>query len=106
MVTKMSFHLPLFGTYRSKVELNYFTSLHSDYVVIILQAFRKFDEGNVVELQDPLMKEAVNAEVVMKFLDLAFQCAAPVRADRPDMKSVVQQLWAVRSEYLKSAKRG
>ncbi|KAF7806444.1 calmodulin-binding receptor-like cytoplasmic kinase 3 [Senna tora] len=74
--------------------------------VTLRWAFRKFNEGNVVELLDPLMKEAVNAEVLMKMLDLAFQCAAPVRADRPDMKSVVQQLWTVRAEYLKSAKRG
>lgn len=74
--------------------------------MIILQAFRKFNEGSVIELLDPLMNEFVSADVLMKMLDLAFQCAAPVRADRPEMKSVVQQLWTVRAEYLKSPKRG
>ncbi|XP_054821685.1 calmodulin-binding receptor-like cytoplasmic kinase 3 [Prosopis cineraria] len=73
--------------------------------VTLRWAFRKFDEGNVVALLDPSMKESVNTEVVMKMIELAFQCAAPVRADRPNMKSVVQQLWTIRAEYLKSARR-
>ncbi|CAL0325658.1 unnamed protein product [Lupinus luteus] len=68
-------------------------------------AFRKFNEGSFVELVDPLMEEAVNRDVVMKIFDLAFQCAAPVRADRPDMKSVAEQLWTIRADYLKSARR-
>ncbi|KAE9609746.1 hypothetical protein Lal_00006096 [Lupinus albus] len=68
-------------------------------------AFRKFNEGSFVELVDPLMEEAINRNVVMKIFDLAFQCAAPVRSDRPDMKSVVEQLWTIRADYLKSARR-
>ncbi|XP_028753996.1 calmodulin-binding receptor-like cytoplasmic kinase 3 [Neltuma alba] len=68
-------------------------------------AFRRFDEGNVLALLDPAMKESVNTEVVMKMIELAIQCAAPVRADRPGMKSVVQQLWTIRAEYLKGSRR-
>ncbi|KAL2338423.1 hypothetical protein Fmac_012869 [Flemingia macrophylla] len=73
--------------------------------VTLRWAFRKYNEGSVVELIDPLMEETVNADVLMKMFDLAFQCAAPVRADRPDMKSVGEQLWAIRADYLKSARR-
>lgn len=58
-----------------------------------------------MELVDPEMKEAVDSDVLMKMFDLAFQCAAPVRTDRPDMKAVGEQLWAIRADYLKSATR-
>ena len=58
-----------------------------------------------MELVDPLMEEAVNTDVLMKMFDLAFQCAAPIRTERPDMKSVSEQLWAIRADYLKSAGR-
>lgn len=68
-----------------------------------MQAFRKYNEGNMVELLDPLMQEAVKTDIVMKMLDLAFSCAAPVRSDRPDMKAVCEQLWAIRADYLKSS---
>lgn len=74
-------------------------------VLIFLQAFRRYNEGSVVELLDPLMQEAVNTEVVVKMFDLAFNCAAPVRSDRPDMKTVGEQLWAIRADYLKSTAR-
>ena len=71
-----------------------------------MQAFKKYDEGSVGELVDPLMEEVVDAEVLMKMFSLAFLCAAPVRVDRPDMKSVGEQLWSIRADYLKSAKKG
>ncbi|KAL4654175.1 hypothetical protein ACB092_01G359100 [Castanea dentata] len=74
--------------------------------VTLRWAFKKYDEGSVVELVDPLMEEVVDAEVLMKMFSLAFLCAAPVRVDRPDMKSVGEQLWAIRADYLKSAKKG
>lgn len=71
-----------------------------------MQAFKKYDEGSVVELLDPLMEEVVDAEVVMKIFTLAFQCAAPIRVDRPDMKSVGEQLWAIRADYVRSVRKG
>ncbi|XP_012573542.1 calmodulin-binding receptor-like cytoplasmic kinase 3 isoform X2 [Cicer arietinum] len=73
--------------------------------VTLRWAFRRYNEGSVVELLDPLMQEAVNTEVVVKMFDLAFNCAAPVRSDRPDMKTVGEQLWAIRADYLKSTAR-
>ncbi|KAJ7978999.1 Kinase family protein [Quillaja saponaria] len=74
--------------------------------VTLRWAFTKYREATVVELVDPLMEETVNASVLVKFVDLAFQCAAPIRADRPDMMSVQQQLWAIRADYHKKGKRG
>lgn len=65
-------------------------------ILIFLQAFRKYNEGSVVALLDPLMQEAVKTDVAVKMFDLAFNCAAPVRSDRPDMKTVGEQLWAIR----------
>ncbi|XP_054807020.1 calmodulin-binding receptor-like cytoplasmic kinase 3 [Prosopis cineraria] len=73
--------------------------------VTLRWAFRKYNEGNVVEMADPLMEEGINVEVLMKMIGLAIQCAAPSRADRPDMKSVGEQLWTIRAEFLKSPKR-
>lgn len=71
-----------------------------------MQAFRKYNEGTVVDMVDPLMEEAVDAEVLMKMFALAIQCAAPIRSDRPDMKAVGEQLWIIRADYLKSVRRG
>ncbi|KAM7267322.1 hypothetical protein ACFE04_009488 [Oxalis oulophora] len=67
--------------------------------VTLRWAFKKYDEGSVVDLVDPLMEETVNAETLRKIFTLAFQCAAPVRRDRPDMKSVGEQLWTIRADY-------
>lgn len=71
-----------------------------------MQAFKKLNELRTMELIDPAIEEAVDADVLMKIFDLAIQCAAPVRADRPDMKAVGEQLWTIRADYVKSLKRG
>lgn len=71
-----------------------------------MQAFNKYNEGHVVELVDRMMEEVVDAEILVKMFALAFQCAAPIRKDRPEMKSVGEQLWAIRADYLKSSRRG
>ncbi|XP_061991457.1 calmodulin-binding receptor-like cytoplasmic kinase 3 [Rosa rugosa] len=74
--------------------------------VTLRWAFKKSNEGRTWELIDPAIEEAVNADVLVKIFDLAIQCAAPIRADRPDMKTVGEQLWTIRADYLKSLKRG
>lgn len=66
--------------------------------------FKKFEEGNVLDLMDPRMGEAVDGEILSSFFELAIQCAAPTRADRPDMKLVGEQLWGIRAEYDKRSK--
>ncbi|KAL4302758.1 hypothetical protein GQ457_10G016420 [Hibiscus cannabinus] len=74
--------------------------------VTLRWAFRKFNEGHAVDLVDQMMEEVVDSDVLVKMFALAFQCAAPVRNDRPEMKSVGEQLWAIRADYLKSSRRG
>ncbi|KAB2071930.1 hypothetical protein ES319_A08G256600v1 [Gossypium barbadense] len=67
-------------------------------------AFRKFNEGQAVELVDPMMEEAVDAEIIVKMFALAFQCAAPIRHDRPEMKFVGEHLWAIRADFRRSSR--
>lgn len=67
-----------------------------------LQAFKKYDEGNVREVLDPRLQEDVSLELVSKMLSLAFHCAAPTRVKRPLMKEVVEQLWEIRKEFGRS----
>ncbi|KAK9697986.1 hypothetical protein RND81_08G074900 [Saponaria officinalis] len=67
--------------------------------VTVRWAIFSYNEGNVLRLLDPLLKEAVDGEILKKIFGLAFQCSAPVRADRPDMKTVGEQLWAIRMDY-------
>jgi hypothetical protein len=45
------------------------------------------------------MQEEVCDEVLRRILGLAFQCAAPYRRDRPDMRVVCEKLWKIRKEY-------
>ncbi|KAK1549405.1 hypothetical protein Q3G72_001584 [Acer saccharum] len=75
----------------------------ADERVTLRWAFKKFDEGNLLDMVDPSMNEAVEKETLMNMFGLAFQCAAPIRNDRPDMKAVGEQLWAVRADYLKKS---
>ena len=71
-----------------------------------MQAFSRYDDGRVVELVDPLMAEAVDADILRKIFGLAMECVAPIRAQRPDMKLVGEQLWTIRADYVKSTRRG
>lgn len=71
-----------------------------------MQAFKTFNAGKAAEMLDPSMKEVVHTGILLKMFSLAFQCAAPTRGDRPNMKEVAEQLWAIRMNYLKSVKRG
>ncbi|CAM8914556.1 unnamed protein product [Rhodiola kirilowii] len=75
-----------------------------DERVTLIWAFKNYNEGSVVRLVDPRMQETIDARVLYKMFGLAIQCAAPVRSDRPDMKSVGEQLWAIRMDYLRTVK--
>lgn len=74
--------------------------------VTIRWAFGKYNEGDIMDLVDPYMKEAVDGEIFSKMLGLAFQCAAPTRVDRPEMKVVGEQLWVIRMDYLRHGRKG
>lgn len=73
--------------------------------VTLRWAFKKYSEENVSELMDPQMNEVVDKVILMKMFGLAIQCAAPIRSDRPDMKTVGEQLWSIRMDYVKSGRR-
>ncbi|CAN1824744.1 Calmodulin-binding receptor-like cytoplasmic kinase 3 [Linum perenne] len=73
--------------------------------VTLRWAFQKYNEYAVVEMVDPLMEEEVGADILRKMATLAIRCAAPVKIDRPDMKAVGEELWGIRSDYLKTSKR-
>ncbi|XP_022030351.2 probable serine/threonine-protein kinase PBL8, partial [Helianthus annuus] len=73
-------------------------------VVTLRWAFRKYKKGEIMALADPQMKEALDWEIIGKMLELAFQCAAPTRADRPDMKAAGERLWAIRMDYLRNGR--
>ncbi|XP_073018262.1 calmodulin-binding receptor-like cytoplasmic kinase 3 isoform X1 [Primulina eburnea] len=73
--------------------------------VTIRWAFKKYNEGKFMDLLDPLMTETVDDEILAKMLGLAMDCAAPTRADRPDMKTVGEQLWGIRMDYLRNERR-
>ncbi|KAK4772725.1 hypothetical protein SAY86_014500 [Trapa natans] len=74
--------------------------------VTLIWVFKKLEEGNVLDLVDPRMEEVVDREVLVQFFELAIHCAAPVQADRPDMKTVGERLWGIRAEYNRRQGRG
>lgn len=73
-------------------------------LMTLMQAFKKYQDGSVLDLVDPLMEQSLNRNILSKMFELAFHCAAPIRADRPDMKLVGERLWAIRAYYLKRSK--
>lgn len=101
-----SFHLfCLFTRFHSISEYDGPTSpVASCFTHWYLQAFTKYSDDKILETVDPLLEETVDAEIVVKMFELAIQCAAPVRADRPDMKLVGEQLWAIRADYISQKK--
>lgn len=70
-----------------------------------MQAFNKYREGNVLDVLDPQMREVIARNILMKMFGLAIQCVAPTRAERPDMKVVGEELWAIRMDYMRSGRR-
>lgn len=68
--------------------------------ITVRWAFKKFLDGNLVELMDPKLETSEAAYVaVRKISELAFQCSAPTKNDRPSMKKVAEFLWTIRKEY-------
>lgn len=68
--------------------------------ITVRWAFTKFSEGHIMELLDPELEEEVDEDTLSRIFGLAFECAAPTRADRPTMKEVGEQLWGIRKGML------
>ncbi|XP_006652481.1 calmodulin-binding receptor-like cytoplasmic kinase 3 [Oryza brachyantha] len=73
--------------------------------ITVRWAFEKYNRGDVKEILDPMLTESVNEDILNKIFDVAFQCVAPTRADRPAMKEVVERLWKIRRDYAKTQHR-
>ncbi|KAG8082585.1 hypothetical protein GUJ93_ZPchr0014g47336 [Zizania palustris] len=73
--------------------------------ITVRWAFEKFNKGDVKGILDPMLTESVNEDILNKTFDVAFQCVAPTRADRPEMKEVVERLWKIRRDYAKTQRR-
>uniref|UniRef100_A0A0E0DFU2 non-specific serine/threonine protein kinase n=1 Tax=Oryza meridionalis TaxID=40149 RepID=A0A0E0DFU2_9ORYZ len=73
--------------------------------ITVRWAFEKYNRGDVKEILDPMLTESVNEDIPNKIFDVAFQCVAPTRADRPTMKEVAERLWKIRRDYAKTQRR-
>ncbi|KAJ1271774.1 hypothetical protein BS78_06G151700 [Paspalum vaginatum] len=69
--------------------------------ITVRWAFNKYNRGDVRHILDPMLTDAVNEDILNKIFDVAFQCVAPTREDRPSMKEVVERLWKIRRDYTK-----
>ncbi|XP_026457763.1 calmodulin-binding receptor-like cytoplasmic kinase 2 [Papaver somniferum] len=62
-------------------------------------AMKKFNEGDAVLTMDPrLHRSAATSLAVEKIFELAFQCLAPTRQNRPSMKRCAEILWGIRKD--------
>lgn len=62
-------------------------------------AYQMFRDGKAIETLDPNLERVSSAYIMVeKLLELAFQCAAPSRQDRPSMKRAAEVLWNIRKD--------
>ncbi|KAG5231379.1 hypothetical protein OIU77_010371 [Salix suchowensis] len=63
-------------------------------------AVKKFAEGNAISILDPKLEcTAANNLALEKILELALQCLAPHRQNRPSMRKCAEILWSIRKDY-------
>ncbi|CAK9134390.1 unnamed protein product [Ilex paraguariensis] len=63
-------------------------------------AMKKFAHGDAILILDPkLERTAANSLALEKILELASQCLAPHRQNRPTMKKCAEILWSIRKDY-------
>lgn len=68
--------------------------------ITIRWAFAKFNGGRATEILDVHLVRVPGIDMVAeKLFELAFQCSAPMKSDRPTMKQAGEQLWAIRKSY-------
>jgi hypothetical protein len=75
------------------------------FLLLLIQAFAKYNRGKFKDILDPMLTEEVNEDILYKIFDVAFQCVAPTRNDRPHMKEVVERLWKIRRDNAKTQRR-
>ncbi|KAJ4774573.1 Nodulation receptor kinase [Rhynchospora pubera] len=63
-------------------------------------AMEKFIKGQALETLDPNIPEnQASRFLVLKIYELALQCLAPSRRNRPSMKKCTEVLWRIRKDY-------
>ncbi|KAL1366917.1 hypothetical protein AAHE18_02G012900 [Arachis hypogaea] len=63
-------------------------------------AMKKFVDGEATTVLDPRLDQtAANTLALEKILELALQCLAPRRQNRPNMKRCAEILWTIRKDY-------
>ncbi|KAJ3690431.1 hypothetical protein LUZ61_019595 [Rhynchospora tenuis] len=63
-------------------------------------AMEKFIKGQALETLDPNLPEnQASRFLVLKIYELALQCLAPSRRNRPSMKKCTEDLWRIRKNY-------
>jgi hypothetical protein len=74
--------------------------IHALIYYACLQAMEKFVEGNAIQTLDPNLEatDAINL-AVEKLYELALQCLAPTKRNRPSMKRCAEILWSIRKDY-------
>lgn len=61
---------------------------------------KKFADGDAILVLDPrLAKSPANNLALEKILELALQCLANHRQNRPSMKTCAKILWSIRKDY-------
>lgn len=64
-----------------------------------MQAMKKFTEGDAILILDPrLERSATNSMIIERILELALQCLAPQRHNRPAMRKCTEILWSIRKD--------
>ncbi|KAL6649218.1 hypothetical protein ACP70R_013442 [Stipagrostis hirtigluma subsp. patula] len=63
-------------------------------------AMEKFVAGNAIQTLDPNLEatDAINL-AVEKMYELALQCLAPTKRNRPTMRRCAEMLWSIRKDY-------
>ncbi|XP_060204875.1 calmodulin-binding receptor-like cytoplasmic kinase 2 isoform X2 [Lycium barbarum] len=63
-------------------------------------AMKKFTSGDAILTLDPrLERSAANSLAMEKIYELALQCLAPHRHNRPTMRKCAEILWSIRKDY-------
>lgn len=69
-------------------------------ILVLAQAMKKFADGDAILTLDPrLSKSPANNLALEKILELALQCLATRRQNRPQMGRCAEILWSIRKDY-------
>lgn len=68
--------------------------------ITVKWAMKRFIDGNAISVLDTRLDQtSANNLALEKILELALQCLAPHRQNRPNMKRCAEILWAIRKDY-------